>query len=236
MLELFVSGTGRNSGKTFITAGLAATMQSLGYGTCVYKPVQTSAVLNDDFLESPDLAFVKLIDPYVKTYFSYLFKDNSIPLVAAELENTVINAEVIYQDYKSLDYECIIADGTNGLTTPLGSNFLEQDLVKMLDIPVILVVSPLESSVDTILAIINNAVLSKVKLRGVIINNCPEIIDANVKTLPKLITEYTDTKVLGAMPYISDLKRINPNDLISHVLKGIDIEKVFDVKIAKLSL
>ncbi len=239
MLELFVSGAEKNSGKTFITAGLAATMQSLGYSTCVYKPVQTGAIEKSGFIQAPDLAFVKFIDPYIKTYFSYLLKNEAIPLISAELEKIFINKEVIFQDYESIkrEYECTLVDGTMGLATPLADDFLEQDLVKMLNIPVLLVVSPSENSVNNTLANINQAVKSGVKIRGVIINDCPEIIhDLNIKSMPKLIEKYTDTKILGVMPHIENLKKINPNDLISNVLTGIDIESVFDVKIAKLEL
>ena len=121
--------------------------------------------------------------------------------------------------------------------TPLADKFLEQDLVKMLEVPVLLVVSPSENSVNNTLANINQAVASGVKIRGVIINDCPEVIhDLNIKSMPKLIEKYTDTKILGVMPHIENLKKINPNDLISNVLTGIDIESVFDVKIAKLEL
>lgn len=237
MLKLFVSGSEKNSGKTFITAGLAATMQSLGYSTSVYKPVQTGAIEKNGFIQAPDLAFVKFIDPYIKTYFSYLFKNNEIPLIAAELEHTFINKDVIYQDYKSIEreFECILTDGTNGLATPLGENFLEQDMVKMLDMPVLMVVSPSENSLNNTLANINQAVSSGVKIRGVIINDCPEVIhDLTIKSMPKLIEKYTDAKILGIMPHIENLKKINPNDLISNVLTGVDIESVFDVKISKL--
>lgn len=239
MLELFVSGAEKNSGKTFITAGLAATMQSLGYSTCVYKPVQTGAIEKSGFIQAPDLAFVKFIDPYIKTYFSYLLKNQAIPLIAAELEHTYINKDVIFQDFSSIkrEFECTLIDGTMGLATPLADKFLEQDLVKMLDVPVLLVVSPSENSVNNTLANINQAVASGVKIRGVIINDCPEVIhDLNIKSMPKLIEKYTDTKILGVMPHIENLKKINPNDLISNVLTGIDIESVFDVKIAKLEL
>lgn len=239
MLELFVSGSEKNSGKTFVTAGLAATMQSLGYSTCVYKPVQTGAIEKSGFIQAPDLAVVKFIDPYIKTYFSYLLKNDAIPLISAELEKISINKEVILQDYASIrrDFECTLVDGTMGLATPLADDFLEQDLVKMLNIPVLLVVSPSENSVNNTLANINQAVKSGVKIRGVIINDCPEVIhDLNIKSMPKLIEKYTDTKILGVMPHIENLKNINPNDLISNVLTGIDIESVFDVKIAKLEL
>ncbi len=239
MLELFVSGTEKNSGKTFITAGLAATMQSLGYSTCVYKPVQTGAIEKNGFIQAPDLAFIKFIDPYIKTYFSYLLKKDAVPAIAAELENTFINKENIFQDYKTIKqkYECVLTDGTMGLSTPLGEKFLEQDLVKMLDIPVLIVVYPTENSVNNTIANINQAVSAGIKIRGVIINDCPEIIqDISIKSMPKLIEKYTDTKILGIMPHIENLKNVNPNDLISNVLTGIDIESVFDVKIAKLEL
>lgn len=238
MLELYVSGSEKNSGKTFITAGLAATMQSLGYSTCVYKPVQTGAIEQHGFLQSPDLALVKFIDPYIKTYFSYILKNDAVPIVAAELENTIIDKNTIIDDYKSLeiDFECTISDGTQGLTTPLADDFLEQDLVKSLNLPVLLVVSPNENSINNTLANINQASSAGVKIRGVIINDCPQIIqDVTIKSMPKLIEKYTDTKILGVMPHFENLQSVNPNDLISNVLTGIDLESVFDIKIAKLN-
>ena len=44
MLNLYVTSANRKDGKTFLTAGIAATMQSLGYSTSVYKPVQTGGI------------------------------------------------------------------------------------------------------------------------------------------------------------------------------------------------
>ena len=232
MLELYVSGIEKNSGKTVVTAGLAATMQSLGYDTCVYKPVQTGAIVKDGFAQSPDLTFMKTVDPYIKTYFSYLLQKKDIPLLAAEAENMVIDKEDLYKDYKSLiGHECIITDGCEGLSTPLAEDFLEQNFVKMLNLPVLFVVS--DGSVNNIIANVNEAVLCGAKIRGVIINNCSDKTDKN---MTRLIEGYTPVKVLGIIPYFENLKKINPNDLISNILEGIDVESVFDVKIAKLAL
>ena len=232
MLELYVSGIEKNSGKTVVTAGLAATMQSLGYDTCVYKPVQTGAIVKDGFVQSPDLAFMKSVDPYIKTYFSYLLHKNDVPFLAAEAENIIIDKDSLYKDYTSFEgHECIITDGCDGLSTPLAEEFLEQNLVRMLNLPVLFVVS--DASVNNVVANINEATLYGVKIRGVIINNCTEKTDKN---LPRLIESYTAAKVLGILPYFENIKKINPNDLISNVLEGIDLESVFDVKIAKLEI
>lgn len=230
MLEIYVSGIEKNSGKTFVTAGLAATMQSLGYDTCVYKPIQTGAIIKDGFAQAPDLAFVKSIDPYIKTYFSYLFQSEDIPLLASEKEDVIIDPNTLYHDYKSItEYECIISDGTLGLSTPLSKDFLELNLAKGLNLPVLFVIN--KESLNNVVANINVAALCGIKIRGVVINDCAARVN---RTLPRLIESYTATKVIGCVSYSDNLKNVNPNDLISDILEGIDIESVFDVKIAKL--
>ena len=50
MPDLFVTGVDEYSDRIFVTAGLAATMQSLGYSTGVYKPVDIGAVEKNGFI------------------------------------------------------------------------------------------------------------------------------------------------------------------------------------------
>ena len=239
MLELYVSGTEQNSGKTFITAGLAATMQCLGYSTSVYKPVQTNAIEKNGFIQAPDLAYVKFIDPYIKTYFSYLFPQKAVPVLAAGSSGVTIEREKIIQDYEQIfhESECIITDGSQGLAAPLTGRLLEADLVKSLGVPVLLVVSPEKTTVNNIIMTLNFAKSRDIAVRGVILNEYPDdSADLNIKNLPRLVEEYTDAKVLGILQHIENLKNIRPDDLITNILYGIDVESVFNIKIAKLSM
>lgn len=237
MLELFVSAAEQNSGKNIVTTGLAATMQSLGYSTGVYKPVDCGAIEKNDSIQSQDLAFVKFADPNIKTYFSYLFKTNASPLVAAAAEKIAIDKNVILQDFQSLidRNECLLVQGNDGLATPYGKNFLESDLIKCFDMPMLFVVSP-NMSINNIILSINHAISAGIKLRGVLINNYPATTeDVNVKLLPRLIEEYSDAKIMGILPIIEDYRTVNPNNLIENTLMGVDLEAVFQVRIAKLS-
>lgn len=243
MLNIFVTGTDINVGKTFITAGLAATMQSLGYSTCVYKPVQTGAIEKNGFAQSHDLAFVKNVDPYIKTFSSYLLKQLATPVVAAESENVTIDKNVIRKDYDAIlkEHDCTIVEGTGGVMTPLSPNFLVSDMIKELELPVVIVIQPDSSMVNKTLLTINHLVSKGIKVRGVIINNFTEKINdisknIDVKTAPRLIEEYSDAKILGIIRKFEDVRKINPNDLITDILNGIDIESVFNVKIAKLDV
>lgn len=239
MLNIFVTGTNDNVGKTFISAGLAATMQSLGYSTCVYKPIQTGAIEKNGFAQSPDLVFVKTIDPYIKTYSSYMLKEQATPAIAAEDENTVIDKNIIKKDFAliSKEHDCTIVEGTSGIMTPIAPNLLTSDLVKSLDLPVIIIFQPGLSTVNQTLLTINHAISKGIKVRGVIINNCPaNSNDIEIKSAPRLIEEYSDAKILGIVKNFANIKNINPSDLITDILNGIDIESVFDVKIAKLDV
>ena len=111
-------------------------------------------------------------------------------------------------------------------------DFIEEDVIKMFDMPVIFTASADNNSINTILLSINRAKETKIDVRGIIINNYDEN-NSQTKLMPKLVEEYTDAKVIGTLPILT--KDVNPNDLIKEVLNGIDIEKVFDIKIAKLS-
>ncbi len=237
MLDLFVTGADEYSDKIFVTAGLAATMQSLGYSSGVYKPVDVGAAEKNGFVQSLDLAFVKFADPYIKTYFSYLLKNKSAPILAAAAENIVIEKNVILSDFQKIQdiNECLIVDGSLGIAAPLGKNFLEEDMIKMLDLPLLLVVSAKSANINNILLTINHAAETGINLRGVILSNYPQNCeDVNIKLMPRLIEEYTNTKVLGILPVFE--KNLNPNDLITEILNGTDVEAVFNLRIAKLQI
>lgn len=240
MLNIFITGTGSNVGKTFITAGIAATMQSLGYSTCVYKPVQTGASKKNGFGQSQDLLFVKNIDPYIEIHSSYVLKDQTQPVIAAEAEGVLIDKNFIKKRYDLVakDHDCLIVEGTGGIMTPLAPDFLVSDMIKTLDLPVVVVVKPEAGMINQTLLTINHAENKGIKVRGVIINNFSQdsAEDVEVKSAFRLIEEYSDAKILGVIGSFKKPNRISPSGLITEIINGIDIEGVFDVKIEKLAV
>lgn len=235
MLGLYVTGVNQNSDTIVVTAGLSAVMQSLGYSTGVYKPVETGAEEISGVAVSKDLEFIKYIDPFIKTYSTYLLKENSTPLISAAAEGISIKKDRILNDFQDIRklHEVLTVDGVSGLASPLNKNFLEQDMILALNLPLLLVVSPKDCSVDSVLLTINHIKDLAIPFRGVILNKCPDNIDdADMNFMPKLIEEYTDANIVGVLPSFE--KNLKPNDLINDVLNGVDIKGVFDVSIPKL--
>ena len=237
MLNLYVTSSQKKQGKTFITAGIAATMQSLGYTTSVYKPIQTSGKEINGFMQSPDLTFIKTIDAYINSHFSYLYKSNIEPLIAAEGDNELIDVDYINKEFKQITAvsDCTLIDGDSGLLSPIAPNTLTIDMVRRINIPILIVTEPDENAVNNTMLTISAAIEKGVEIRGVIINDipldCPKEI---LNSIPRIIEEFTNVKVLGLVPHLP--ANFSPEDLISTVLNGIDIESVFNVKIEKLDL
>lgn len=235
MLNLYITSSERYSGKTFIAAGIAATMQSLGYSTSVYKPIQTSGIEINGFTQSRDLTYIKTIDPYINTQFSYLFKENSEPIIASEIENNPINIDNILNDYKKSSGECTILDGDNGILSPICANIQTADMIKKLNIPIIIVTTPSENAINNTLMTIFAAQEKNIDVRGVIINNISNDCSKTLLTsIPRVIEEFTNIKVLGLVPKLPP--KYSPEDLITAILNGIDIESIFNVKIEKLDM
>ncbi len=235
MLNLYITSANKGDGKTFVSAGIAATMQSLGYSTCVYKPIQTSGIEIKGFMQSPDLTFIKSIDPYINTHFSYLFKTNSEPLIAAEKENEFIDIELINTEYQRIipNTDCVLLDGDNGLLSPIAPSLQTADMIKKLQIPVLFVITPKEDSINDTLLSIYTAQEKGIDIRGVVINNIREGCSKELLTaITRVVEEYSNVSILGLLPHLDE--KIVPEELITSVLNGIDIESIFRVKIEKL--
>ena len=238
-MNIFVSSTDAEAGKTFVTAGLAAIMQSLGYKAGVYKPVQTGADDSHGFLVSPDIAFVKNIDPYVECVCSYTLRTSAAPAIGAELENITIEPKVILKDYKNLEHKCdtVIVEGSEGLLVPVTPRMRMGDIIQLLELPVIFIVTPQFGNINSTLLTLNQAKMMDIKTTGVIVNKYPYYMnDIAIKSVPRMIEEYSDAKVLGIIKEFPNPSSITPGELIATMLNSVDIEKIFNVPIPKLSL
>ena len=237
MFNIYVTSPDRKDGKTFLSTGIAAIMQSLGYNTCFFKPVQTSGIEINGFTQSPDITLMKSLDPYVGTHFSYLFKEKEEPLIASENDNEFIDLDLINAEYKRIteNFDCTVVDGECGILSPLAPSVQNTELIKKLQIPVLIVNKPNINTVNNTLLTIYAAQEKGLNVRGVIINNiendCSSVF---LTSITRIIEEYTNVKILGIVPNLG--QNILPEERISGLLNGIDIESIFDTKIEKLIL
>jgi dethiobiotin synthetase len=215
-MNIFVTGTDTDVGKTVITAGLAAAMRNYNKTVGVFKPVQTGASCI-----SSDCEFVKSVDAEIITKVSYNFKEPVAPSLAAELDKEEIDLEKIKKDYEALKNQCdfVIVEGAGGLLVPIKNNFLMRDLAKMLNLPLVIVARPDLGTINHTLLTVEAA--KDLDILGIIISGYPEgTEDLAIKNAPSIIEKLSGEKILGILPRIENLDK-NPS-----VLKEIFPQKV----------
>ena len=233
MNNVFIAGINSGCGKTVISAGIAAVMQSLGYKTGVYKPIQTGAINKEKYLISPDLAFVKMLDPYITTHSTYMFAEKTLPAITTNS----IEIQDISKDFHLLSEktDTLIVESIGGLMTPLNKNLFTYNIPLAFKLPVVFVVSPSNDSVNNYFNEINTAKTAGLDIQGVIINKYPvDSENPEIKSFPTLIEEYCDVKVLGLIRNFKG-DSVQANTLITEILNGIDLEDLFRMKIPKLN-
>lgn len=237
MLRIFISGLEKQSGKSLVTAGLAATMQSLSYSTGVFKPIITGCETHKDAFLSSDFSLIKKFDSNIDLKPLYVLSNSVSPFVGAYEDSVKIEINDIYSTYHlfadSLD--CSIVEGCNSISSPIAQNLCEIDIAKTLSLPLVLVVNPFKSSVEDFLMANVYIKASKIPFLGVIVNQCDENSDnLEIKYYPQIIKELTGVKILGCIPNYNDFTILVPEVLIENILNGVKLEEVFGLKIAKL--
>lgn len=238
-MHIFVTGTDTDVGKTVVTAGLAAVMQSLGYKAGVYKPFQSGAEEKNGFLVSPDLAYVKQLDFYVETLSTYLLKPPTALYLAAEIDGVKMSLSSVARDFQALKQNCetVLVEGAGGLLVPVTREETMADVAKLLNIPILIVARPDLGTINHTLLTINEAKTRGLDIAGVVINRYPQgTDDVAIKTAPRLIEEYSDVNILGIVPDIPDFENVKPGEIINVFVNCVDIEKIFRIKIPKLNL
>lgn len=228
-MELFITGTDTDVGKTFITAGLAASFASAGAKVGVYKPAQTGATRPN---YSEDLEYVKKHVPNIITKASYILPTPASPMVSADVElvKVSIDKNIIKKDFEGMKNMCDITlvEGSGGLMVPFAEDFLAGDIPKMLNIPIVIVTRATLGTINHTLLSVEYAKKKGLKISAIVINNYPEgTKDIAIKTAPMIIQK------LSGVDYVPIVaKNKNPFGMggIEIVKSSINTDRLFDKK------
>ena len=168
---LFVTGTGTDIGKTYVTALIVKCLRDAGFAAGYYKAALSGAevaadgtLLPGDALHVAHVAGLNAADVTV----SYVYRDAVSPHLAAQIEHRPMDFAKVAQDYRRAkehtDY--LTVEGSGGIICPLrwddAEHVVLDDLVLRLGLAALVVA-------DAGLGTINAAVLTAehLKMRGI---------------------------------------------------------------------
>lgn len=199
---VFITGTGTDIGKTYVTALLAKYYREQGLDVAYYK----AAISGADTIPESDAGYVKKIaglEQSDESMVSYLFSEAVSPHLAAKINKRPIELDKIVADYQAVrdSHQFTVVEGSGGIVCPIrydeSKKILLPDVVKALGLSVIIVA---DAGLGTIHNVVTTAAYIKtlgIEIEGVLLNNY--IGDLMQKDNYYMIEELTGLKVIGTV-------------------------------------
>jgi len=203
--NIFVTGTGTDIGKTYVTGLIVKKLKELGVNPAYYKAAMSGNERDKEGRLIPgDALFVKNmsgISQPLESMCPYIYETAVSPHLAARLEGGPVEMDVVKKGFESLskEYGYITMEGSGGILCPIRRDdkvyFLE-DVIKNLNLSCIIIA-------DAGLGTINSVVLTTeymkshgLNAKALIFNN---YIEGDVMQMDniKMCEEMTGLKVLA---------------------------------------
>lgn len=189
MKQYFITGTNTDVGKTVISALLCEHLKA-----DYFKPIQTGS---HGMLDSNEIS--KLTDAVIHKN-SYCLEVPASPAFAGKCENIEIDFKnIVLPDTNGRN---IIVEGAGGCMVPINSKQITLDLIKYLNLPVILVVKNELGCVSSALTSILALRQWNIDIAGVILNGADDPLDNY-----GAIEYYGKVEVLDKIDFISPLNK-----------------------------
>jgi len=236
--SVFITGTDTGVGKTIVTAGLAMMLRELGMDVGVMKPIATGGILcqskpHNAQLISADALFLlkatKINDP-LELVNPICLKHPLAPSLAAQVSGKKINLKKIFSAYYTLRkrHKILLVEGIGGLLVPIKDNYLVADLVKDMNLPLLIVTRPTLGTINHTLLTIKVADDYGLKIKGFVINyHRPFNNGLAEQYAGRIIEEISGIKCLCELPYLKTPQR-------KELARGILSKSVFAATLRKI--
>lgn len=143
----FIAGTDTDAGKTHIACQLLRAAQQRGLRTLSLKPLAAGAENTVEGLRNSDALMLQQASTLQLPYADinpFCFAEAIAPHIAAEKNGARLSAKEIaqrvHQVLNTVDFDYALIEGAGGWRVPLNETETLADVVKLLNLPVILVV------------------------------------------------------------------------------------------------
>jgi dethiobiotin synthetase len=195
----FVTATGTDVGKTFVTALLVKKWRDSGIDAGYYKAALSGAELRDGKWVAGDADYVKRIanlPDSQEQLVSYVYKEAVSPHLASRKEGNPVDLTNVKADFEAAcsRHEFIFAEGSGGIICPIRYDdqkiFLE-DIIKTVNFPILVVTTAALGSINACVLTVEYARSRGLDVRGLIVNRYGssgnlEMEDDNIRMMQDL--------------------------------------------------
>ncbi len=225
---IFVTGSDTGVGKSVIAGAIAAVVKAHGVDTGVMKPFATGAKELHGKLVSEDVEFLKkmieteedddLVNPI-------RFKPALAPTIAASKSGVSIDLDKIWNAYEVLKgkHDFVVVEGIGGLMVPINDTLFVADMVRKMDLPLVIVSKHCLGAINHTLLTLEYAKCKNLRIKGIVINMLK-----NDDGFIHEIGKYSSVPILGAIPFNDNVSVEDCafDDIVECFRKEVNISKI----------
>lgn len=179
MTNLFITSTGTDIGKTFITQALVHQLRKAERSVNAYKPIISG--FNETAIEESDSGKLlkamqqEITFEHISEISPWRFTAPLSPHIATELEGRNIDIGTLYQwcQEKMTNESITLIEGVGGVMAPLTRDITVLDWMKALSVPAVLVVGSYLGTLSHTLTALAALKSNDIPVAGIIITESP---------------------------------------------------------------
>ncbi len=204
---IFVTGTGTDVGKTYVSALMVKKLLSLSLHTSYYKPVMSglAADMASDVERVVAISALKSDDKLC----TYSYQMIASPHLAAIEEGNPVELSKIKSDFALLSakYDYLTVEGAGGIICPLrydDNKIMQIDLIKALDLRTVLVANAALGAINATVLTLEYLRSQQIAVVGIILNQFNQNSAVHQDNL-KMIEELIATPIIATVADGGDL-------------------------------
>lgn len=173
---LFVTGTGTDVGKTYVTALLVKKLHDAGYNIGYYK----AAISGAENVTESDAGYVRKIAGLAQSdeeMLSYLYKTAVSPHLASQLEGNPVEKDVVVNGFNRVaaTHELVTMEGSGGIMCPIRyddkAQYFLEDIIQWLQLPTIIIGHAGLGTINSVVLTVEYLRHRHIPVKGIILNN-----------------------------------------------------------------
>lgn len=196
---LFVTATGTDAGKTWVSALIVKKLRTAGLSAGYYKAALSGAVRESETLIPGDAEFVRVsaqLEENAAEMVSYVYERAFSPHLAARLEGNSPSLKQIRADYKKKEtqYDFVTVEGSGGIVCPIRyddqEKILLEDIIHALQLPSLIVAPAGLGTINATVLTVEYMRSRNLPIKGIILNHYHEddVMEADNRKMIERLT------------------------------------------------
>ena len=206
--NIFITGTGTDVGKTFVSALILKNLIKSGINAAYFKAAMSGNVRDKkNNLIPGDAFYVKKISGSsqpLESMCPYVYERAFSPHLAAQIEGNPVELDLIVKNFQILKgkYDCVVVEGSGGILCPIRfdehKKIWLKDIIKALGLSCILVADAGLGTINSIGLTAEYMKANEIPLDGIIFNHFQEKNILHEDNL-KMCEYFTGSKVISCV-------------------------------------